>query len=82
MTDSYRPIACSLHDELESLATRGRECEIRYRPAEREEEIVTRGRIVDIYARGGAEYLRLDDGSVIRLDRIISVDGTVFPPAC
>lgn len=110
MTEPYRPIACSLHDELEALATLRHECEIRF-VADHEGEAgrsdategtgttgesdtserietddsgyaVARGRIVDVYSRGGAEYLRLEDGTVIRLDRIVSVNGKPFQTMC
>lgn len=87
MNERYRPIACSLHDELEALATLRRTCEIRYRPVGHDsgrgagdaagrgegdeaegsgmgrESAVARGTIRDIYARDGAEYLLLDDGT-------------------
>ncbi|HEX7118031.1 MAG TPA: hypothetical protein VF212_04550 [Longimicrobiales bacterium] len=82
MTEPYRPIACSLHDELEARATLRRECEIRFRVAGAPDEGVARGRVRDIFARDGAEYLVLDDGREVRLDHIVAVDGTPFQRDC
>lgn len=82
MTEPYRPIACSLHDELEARATLGRECEVRYRRDDGKGENVARGRIRDIYARAGVEYLLLEGGSEIRLDHIVAVDGIAFQDGC
>jgi len=74
---SYTPIECSLHDQLESLATLGRACRVVYRDDSGEER-ETEGRLVDVFARGGAEYVRLDSGVEIRLDRLEWVDGVRF----
>ena len=35
---------------------------------------VVDARVADLFARDGAEYMRLDDGSLIRLDRIVSIE--------
>ncbi|HEX6938764.1 MAG TPA: hypothetical protein VF158_05085 [Longimicrobiales bacterium] len=82
MAEPYSPIACSLHDELEALATLRRECEIRYRRPGADDDVVARGRIRDIFARAGAEYLALEGGLEIRLDQITAVDGTPFRRDC
>ena len=34
--------------------------------------------LVDVFARDGAEWLRLDSGREIRLDRLVEVDGHPF----
>lgn len=78
--EPYRPIACSLHDILEANAVRRRRCTIRHRTDTG--EAVVEGVIEDIYARQGVEYLRLDDGTEIRLDRILTVDDQPFGDAC
>ncbi|MBX9868322.1 MAG: hypothetical protein K2X63_00855 [Burkholderiaceae bacterium] len=31
--------------------------------------------IVDVFAQAGADYLRLIDGELIRLDQIVAIDG-------
>lgn len=72
-TGTYRPIDCSLHDELESLAVRRLAGRIRYRDEAGHEQEV-HDRIADIFASEGAEYLRLSSGETIRLDRLLQVE--------
>lgn len=76
MTD-YRPIACSLHDELEALATLRHRVVIRYRRADGTSAEVT-GRIADITVRGGAEYVQLAGGEEIRLDHLERAGDVMF----
>ncbi len=71
MTD-YQPIDCGVHDRLESYATLGSVCDVRFVAPDGSERSAS-GRIVDVFARDGAEYLRLDDGTEIRLDRLRTV---------
>lgn len=70
----YQPIACSVHDELLARATLGRVTEITYWD-ERGEVQTVRERIVDVFARSGAEYLAVESGLEIRLDKLKAVDG-------
>ncbi len=70
----YRPVGCDIHDKLESLATLHQPAEITYTGPQGVEHRSC-GHIEDVYTEGKAEYLRLDDGEVIRLDWITSVDG-------
>jgi Rho-binding antiterminator len=76
MTSEYRPIDCSVHDRLEALATLGRECVLTVRggPGVEEEEERFVDRIVDVFARGGAEWLRTANGREVRLDRLVRVE--------
>ncbi|MEL6814574.1 MAG: hypothetical protein AAFP03_07145 [Cyanobacteria bacterium J06598_3] len=71
MTD-YRPIDCGLHDKLEAAATLHRRCNISYL-TETGETIKTESTIVDIYANNGADYCKLEDDTIIRLDRLQAV---------
>jgi Rho-binding antiterminator len=71
--DSYTPVSCDFSDELESRATLRQECRIVYRN-DADEKVEAEGLIVDIYAANKADYLKLKDGTEIRLDRIVSVD--------
>ncbi len=70
----YQLVACSFHDELEALATLRKECQIVYRDAENQVQTVT-SKIVDVYAADRADFIKLQDGTVIRLDFLISVAG-------
>lgn len=79
MTRPYHPISCAVHDRLLELATLRRECEIGI-VGDRSPDRV-RGVIVDVYSQGGAEYLRLRDGTTLRLDEIRDLDGEPVPPA-
>jgi len=85
MTSAYVPINCEFHDVLEATATLRRIVTIRYRDEDGALRSVD-ARIVDFHAKDGVETLHLDDGTVIRLDRIVSVGdveraGREFPKA-
>ncbi|PSB21312.1 hypothetical protein C7B65_05120 [Phormidesmis priestleyi ULC007] len=68
--DAYTPVSCDFHDELEAIATLRQTCRITYRTeANVTDEI--EGRIADVYAANYADYVKLEDGTVIRLDHII-----------
>lgn len=68
----YVPLPCDIHDQLEEFAVCREAVRIRFRdPEGAEREMV--GRIVNIWTEGGAEYLRTDDGTTIRLDRLSEV---------
>ncbi len=80
MNSPYTPISCAVHDRLLAHATLGRECEL---TVEDDRGAIERLRavIVDVYASGGAEYLRLTDGRTFRLDRLVEFNGDPVPPA-
>ena len=76
----YSPIACALHDRLEAVATLRSVVRIEY-----VDDGVVRAaedRIIDVFARGGAEYLRTGNGLEIRLDRLETVDGIRYGKSC
>lgn len=77
----YRPIACGLHDELQLLALKGRPVVVAYRDEGGALRQVT-ARPLDVSTRDGAEWLALDSGAPVRLDRLVEVDGRPFGPAC
>lgn len=72
--DAYRLVACSFHDELEAWATLHQDCQIIYRDETGQNQTVTR-KIIDVYAANRADFIKLQDGSIIRLDHLISVNG-------
>lgn len=72
--ERYIPVSCDFHDELEALATLRQVCQIVYRNAA-DEVIEVQDRIVDVYAANQADFLKLHNGTEIRLDRLISVNG-------
>ncbi|PSB29533.1 hypothetical protein [Stenomitos frigidus] len=77
--DDYRLVDCGFHDQLEALSTLRQTCQITYRNVVKEsvaEELVeVRTQIIDVYAANKADFLKLSDGTEIRLDRLLSVDG-------
>lgn len=78
-SDTYRPIDCGVHDELLARATLGRPAELVYVDQNGARRTVT-DRIVDVFARNRAEYLKLACGLEIRLDKLVALDGTPLPP--
>ncbi len=77
MTDhasTYHPISCDFHDLLEIHATSRKPVPIVYRDDAGNAATVS-AVITDVFARSGADYLSLDSGDTLRLDRLIEVDG-------
>lgn len=81
----YHPIDCGFYDLLEHHAIRGDTTEIVYRDVEGNQEMTVSTRILDVYARGGEEFVVLADpqgGAPIRLDRLVRVGNTERPGVC
>ena len=74
MSDSYQPIDCSLYDHYEAWATLRTVVRLEH-VAQDDAPQVSEGRIVDLFLRGKEEWLRLDDDTEVRLDRIRSARG-------
>ena len=72
--DDYCLVDCGFHDRLEALATLRQICQISYHTVTGE-IVEVQDRIVDVYAANRADFLKLKDGTEIRLDRLISVNG-------
>ena len=79
--NEYTPIACALHDRLESFATLRLVVRIEY-VDDNGHARAADDRIDDVFARGGAEYLRTGNGLEIRLDRLETVDGIRYGSSC
>ena len=73
--DAYRPIACDFHDRLEALATLRRRVRLTLKDGDGGTGGASaEGLIADIYTREDKqEFLRMDDGTEIRLDQILGV---------
>lgn len=74
----YTPISCDYHSELEWLALQRKPCHISYLAADGTQSHC-HSIIRDIITRDAQEFIVLDDGSQIRLDALISVDGKLRP---
>ena len=72
--DKYVPINCSFHDQLLHWATKRQSVEIRFHD-ESNQQITTNSVIKDVFSTADAEFMKLEDDSLVRLDKIISVDG-------
>ena len=77
--DAYEPIDCGLHDRLEAWCVTRQRCRIRV-ANERGHEREVEARIEDVFAEGGEEFMLLDDGERIRLDRIVTIHASVPTP--
>lgn len=77
----YVPISCTFHDLLESLATTRKQARVGFHHAEGEVQhriaIIT-----DVFVREEAEHLSMSTGETLRLDRLLTVDGTNFADCC
>lgn len=77
----YTPVACSLHDELQLLVMRQRLVRWSFTD-DGGRTVTTEARATDILSRDGAEWVILDDGTAVRLDRLHDVDGRPFAGTC
>ena len=78
--EEYTPVPCGFYDQLEAFATLGTPCEIRFLRDERPAAV--KGKIKDLYTREGAEYLKMDNGMELKLDKITGVNGIQPFPFC
>lgn len=79
--NSYQPIDCNYYDRLEAWATMHTICQIKLRDEAGAEQEIS-AKIEDIYALNKVEYMRLDNGLVIRLDSLVSVNNIPLPDHC
>lgn len=69
----YTPVDCALQDKLEAIATLKRTANITYQTSAGE-TAATASKVIDIYADSGADYCKLEDGTVIRLDKLQTIE--------
>ena len=77
---TYTPINCGLYDELEAFATTGKIITVQFfiNGTIAKET----GKIVDLFSRDKAEFLRMANGIEIRLDDLFLVNGKPFTASC
>lgn len=68
----YEPVDCDFSDELEFAVIRQLPVEVKYWNVKNELHAI-RGRIIDIYTKNKAEYIKMSNQTLVRLDRIASV---------
>lgn len=78
---SYQPIDCNYYDRLEAWATMRTVCLLVFLDENDVRQEVS-GLIADLYTLNKAEYLRMDNGLTLRLDRLLSVNGVPVPGQC
>ena len=80
----YTPISCTFHDRLEDYSVRGSTIPVQF--MENGVLVETEAQIIDVFAKDGADFakLALINGTevVVRLDRLLAVNGFELPPAC
>jgi len=77
----YQPIDCNYYDRLEAWATLRTVCRILYRDEDEQQQEVS-AIIEDVYTALKVEYMRLDNGLVIRLDKLVAVNDIPLPDHC
>lgn len=81
MAKEYKPIACGLYDELELRALRKNKILLSYKD-ENNNINSLECVIADLFSKDKIEYLKTDNGLIIRLDDIIELDGILFNKSC
>jgi Rho-binding antiterminator len=69
-TDNYTPIACALYSEYELAILHRRRLRLHWRDAAGMDHIEF-VRPIDLRTREGEEFMVLEDGRELRLDRIV-----------
>ncbi len=75
---SYKPISCNYHSVIEHYATKKIFCRLQYY-TDINEFITVNTLITDVYTESGEEFIKISDGSFIRLDRIVRIDDEAAP---
>lgn len=81
MSNTYQPINCDYYDRLEAWATMHTICLIRFKSEDGQVQEVS-SRISDLYVLEKVEYMRLENGVVLRLDTLIDVNNIPLPNHC
>jgi Rho-binding antiterminator len=72
---AYRPISCTFHHYLEAWARQQQACKIQYRQNDGS-AIEVSSEIIDLFSWQGADYILIEKGQLIRIDRLLSVNDT------
>ncbi len=81
MEKEYKPIACGLYDELELRALRKHIVKLTFQNDKNENEIIE-CIIADLFSKDKIEFLKTNDGKIIRLDDVLELDGIIFNKSC
>lgn len=67
----YKPVDCSLHDTYEHHITLKTRLSISYLINDIEHTV--QSRIKEIYTREGEEFMVINEGDTVRLDKVLSI---------
>lgn len=81
MEKKYVPISCDFYDEIELLALRGSMCTVIFKNKNDESQTIE-SVIKNVFTKNKEEFLEMKNGDLIRLDRLISINGIPLPDAC
>lgn len=81
MEKEYKPIACGLYDELELRALRKQNVKLIITNEKNDSELIDCV-ISDLFSKDKVEYLKTNNGRIIRLDDILELDGIIFNKTC
>jgi len=81
MEKEYTPIACALYDELELRALRKKIIKLTFQNDKNDNEIIE-CIIADLFSKDKIEFLKTNDGRIIRLDDVLELDGIIFNKSC
>jgi len=78
--EPYKSISCGYYDELLLLATHKQAVNIDYTDENKTQSI--NAVIIDVFTKEKEEFLTLDNGQTIRLDRLLSVNNKPIQYSC
>ena len=79
--EKYQPVSCDFYDELELLALRQTVAELIIRMEDGASQKLSQ-KIKNLQTRNKEEFLILENGQEIRLDKLISVNGIELKNYC
>ncbi|MCX2742551.1 hypothetical protein OO013_01670 [Mangrovivirga sp. M17] len=84
MEKPYKPISCSFYDYLEAYIIEGSQHKVIYKSEQGSME-TTYVKLKDLRTDSGEEFLYLENGTKLRLDKLIGIDEILvdqFPKTC
>lgn len=81
MEDKYIPISCGSYDQLEEWAVKKTCCNISYFD-DNKIEVTMKSKIINFITKDKEEFLVLENGTKIRLDKIMNVNGITLDKSC
>lgn len=69
MEKKYKPISCDIHDAIEEAITLKKILKLAIQNSHGDTEMIETI-IIDVFTKNHEEFVRLNDGQIIRLDKI------------